>query len=51
MRCFKCIFENALDLEVNGIHVNKTFIQDENDALYFQGKTILCIIDFLLKLV
>ncbi|XP_046830498.1 uncharacterized protein LOC124429361 [Vespa crabro] len=34
------VYSNLLDLEVNGISVNKALIQDENDALYFQGDNI-----------
>ncbi|KAL2718791.1 uncharacterized protein V1478_011210 [Vespula squamosa] len=35
------IYSNVLDLEVNGISVNKALIQDENDALYFQGDNVI----------
>ncbi|XP_047361143.1 uncharacterized protein LOC124953601 [Vespa velutina] len=34
------VYSNLLDLEVNGISVNKALIQDENDALYFQGDNV-----------
>lgn len=37
------VYANVLDLEVNGISVNKGLIQDKNDTLYFQGKVILYI--------
>ncbi|KAK2586897.1 hypothetical protein KPH14_009834 [Odynerus spinipes] len=32
---------NTLELEANGISVNKAFIEDENDALYLQGDIIM----------
>ncbi|KAL2737164.1 uncharacterized protein V1477_012120 [Vespula maculifrons] len=34
------VYANVLDLEVNGISVNKGLIQDKNDTLYFQGDNI-----------
>lgn len=35
------IQSNILDLQANGISLNKAFIQNENDKLYFQGNTIV----------
>ncbi|XP_043677682.1 uncharacterized protein LOC122633636 [Vespula pensylvanica] len=34
------VYANVLELEVNGISVNKGLIQDKNDTLYFQGDNI-----------
>ncbi|KAF7390265.1 hypothetical protein HZH68_012122 [Vespula germanica] len=34
------VYANVLDLEVNGISVNKGLIQDKNDTLYFRGDNI-----------
>lgn len=37
------VYSNELNLGIDGICVNKTLIHDENDALYLQGKAMLCI--------